>query len=95
VARAGSTGRSTGAHVHFEENGRVVNPRSLGDGPTLAGGKTGRGWRVAVERSRLETGRSAPSQMSRCHDRRPAPCFVSGRQGRKPALHSNRFLNVQ
>lgn len=40
VARAGSSGRSTGAHVHFEvwENGRVVNPRKfLGDGPTPVG----------------------------------------------------------
>lgn len=46
VAKAGSTGRSTGAHVHFEvwENGRVVNPRKfLGEGPTPVGQSVKRG----------------------------------------------------
>ncbi|AEL05819.1 peptidase [Xanthomonas campestris pv. raphani 756C] len=45
VAKAGSSGRSTGAHVHFEvwADGRVVNPRKfLGDTNTPVG-RRGRG----------------------------------------------------
>lgn len=46
VAKAGSSGRSTGAHVHFEvwENGRVVNPRKfLGEGGNTPVGRVSRG----------------------------------------------------
>lgn len=46
VAKAGSSGRSTGAHVHFEvwEHGRVVNPRKfLGEGGNTPVGRVSRG----------------------------------------------------
>lgn len=46
VAKAGSSGRSTGAHVHFEvwQDGRVMNPRKfLGDGGNTPVGRFARG----------------------------------------------------